>query len=208
MEGLPERGVSPSGWLQTELAIGYQVHIPLHCSQKRQRRSARLPPGSDGFRSPALEPGRDPFPSGHILPGRRINRSVPRRPAVPKRQQRAIGRLPERSRHPSHEETGGPSTQTIPRSPVGHPPSRPEPSRRHGDPARGRRLEAGPSPLSQSQRLARRFNHHSHLATTHTPQLQSPGRHPCQAHTLLVLTLHVVGKAHFYQHVGSNVPGG
>jgi len=52
--GLPGHGVSPSGWLQTELAIGYQVHIPLHCSQKRQKHPARLPSGSKaGLRSPA-----------------------------------------------------------------------------------------------------------------------------------------------------------
>src|SRR5215470_4021087 len=44
--GLPERGVSPSGWLQTELAIGYQVHIPLHRSQSRQKHPASLPSGS------------------------------------------------------------------------------------------------------------------------------------------------------------------
>jgi len=33
--GLPGRGGSPIGWLRTELAIGYQVHIPLHRSQQR-----------------------------------------------------------------------------------------------------------------------------------------------------------------------------
>ena len=39
--GLPGRGVSPIGWLQTELAIGNQVHIPLLRSQVRQKRPAR-----------------------------------------------------------------------------------------------------------------------------------------------------------------------
>ena len=37
---------------------------------------------------PAREPGHDPIPSGHILQGRRINRSVQRRPTVPKRHPR------------------------------------------------------------------------------------------------------------------------
>src|SRR6201999_796558 len=63
-EGLPERGVSPIGWLQTELAIGNQVHIPLHRSQKRQRRPARLPPGSNGFRSPLQSQAAIPSQAG------------------------------------------------------------------------------------------------------------------------------------------------
>jgi hypothetical protein len=50
--GLPERGVSSIGCLQTVLAIGHQVHIPLHRSQQRQRRSARPLPGSVGLHRP------------------------------------------------------------------------------------------------------------------------------------------------------------
>ena len=38
--GLPGRGVSPIGWLRTELAIGNQVHTPLRRSQERQTRPA------------------------------------------------------------------------------------------------------------------------------------------------------------------------
>ena len=50
--GLPERGVSPSGWLRTGLARGYQVHTPLHRSQKRQRRPARLIQAPNGATKP------------------------------------------------------------------------------------------------------------------------------------------------------------
>ena len=50
--GLPERGVSPSGWLRTGLARGYQVHTPLHRSQKRQRRPARLFQAPNGATKP------------------------------------------------------------------------------------------------------------------------------------------------------------
>jgi len=98
--GLPERDVSPSGFLRTELAIGYQVHLPLRRLQQRQRRSAKLTlPGSSGVLfivTHPREPGHDPIPSGHILQGRRINRSAPGRPAVPpssirRRQKRAPG---------------------------------------------------------------------------------------------------------------------
>jgi len=40
------------------------------------------------LQSPAPEPGPNHFPSGLILQGRRINRSVPRRPAIPRSQPR------------------------------------------------------------------------------------------------------------------------
>ena len=95
--------------MQTDLAIGNQVHIPLHRSQKWQKHSARLPSRLQrDFKAPTLRARpQNPFPSGHILQGRRINRSVPGRPAVPKRHRRAsvmfVGRSQRRS--PS-----GPST--------------------------------------------------------------------------------------------------
>ena len=85
--GLPGRGGSPIGWLRTlNWPSAIKVHIPLHRSQRRQKRAARLlVPGSFRTRKPDSEPGLGPFPSGYILQGRRINRSDPRRPAVPKR---------------------------------------------------------------------------------------------------------------------------
>ena len=78
-------------------------------------------PGSSGTSKPQpLEPGHNPFPSGHILQGRRINRSVPGRPTVPKRHLRVRceprGGVNARLRKPS-----GPSTptrsSTTPRNP-------------------------------------------------------------------------------------------
>jgi hypothetical protein len=82
---LPERGVSPIDSLRTELAMGYQVHIPLLRLQQCQRHSAKLTysrlAGSQSH--PLQEPGHKPIPSGHILHGRRINRTVPGRPAIP-----------------------------------------------------------------------------------------------------------------------------
>ena len=56
--------------------------------RKRQRRSAIFDSGSKRVflqARPLQSQAKFPFPSGHILPGRRINRSDPRRPAVPKR---------------------------------------------------------------------------------------------------------------------------
>ena len=102
--------------LRTELAIGYQIHFPLRRSQQRQRRSAKLTsPGRKAGLSnftPPQEPGQDPIPSGHILQGRRINRSVPGRPAVP--QAASAG---TRGEHPGGVNVGhpnGPSTQALP----------------------------------------------------------------------------------------------
>lgn len=173
LRGLPERGVSPSGWLQTELAIGYQVHIPLHRSQKRQRRSARHSfQAPTGLRSPALEPGRDPFPSGHILQGRRINRSVPRRPAVPKRHPTS-----ERGRHPSGVDTSFlavPAPRRFPRSPINVKVRAPTLTTTEAFKAAAAQLAAGVLgtarlALSRSQRPSHRLNHHSHLAAAHPP---------------------------------------
>ena len=163
-------------------------------------------PGSSGTSKPQpLEPGHNPFPSGHILQGRRINRSVPGRPAVPKRHPRATGA------HPGGVDAGFPAVpapRRFPRHPSGIGPHDYWPFK-----AEAARLAAGVLGsaclmLSQSQRPTHRLNRHSHLTVAHPPSQQPPGRHPCQAHTLSVLTLHVVGKAHFYQPVGPKVPGG
>jgi hypothetical protein len=203
--GLPERGVSPIGWLRTELAIGNQVHTPLHCSQKRQTHPASPFQAPTGLRSPALEPGPDPFPSGHILLGRRINRSVPRRPAVPKRQPRAAevspGGVDASFPAVPAPKSDTPSTRRVPALTIT--------SLQGGSgPARSGSLRTGPSRAFAESKADLPSQPPLALGHPTAPQQQSPGRHPWQACTLSVLTLHVVGKAHFYQHVDSNVPGG
>lgn len=90
--------------------IGYQVHIPLQHLQQRQRHSAMFPVQAP-VEKPTLEPGRDPFPSGYILRGRRINRSVPGRPAVPKRHFCGGDTVPHHGRS-RHQSPGGPSTRS------------------------------------------------------------------------------------------------
>jgi hypothetical protein len=98
-------------------------------------------------------------------------------------RQRAAGR------RPSGVDAGFPAVPALgqfPDHPSGiHPHDRSLQGR--SGPARGRRLEARPSPLAQSQRLARRFNRHSHLATAHPPapiprQTPLSGSHLVGAH--------------------------
>ena len=88
-EGLPERGGSPICWLRSELAQkGDRVHIPLHGSRERSKALRNhLHSGKSESRSQTARP-QNPFPSGLILQGRRINRSAPGRPAVPKKIKR------------------------------------------------------------------------------------------------------------------------
>ena len=127
--GLPERGGSPIDWLRSDLAQRLTDPHPspqLAEASKALCRSylSRLQTGI--IHCPPLEPGHGPFPSGHILQGRRINRSDPGRPAVPKRCRTgaasAIGRSRRQASRPS-----GPSTRSSfnRHSPSGRPPSRP-----------------------------------------------------------------------------------
>ena len=101
-------------------------------------------PGSSGLRfTPLQEPGHDPIPSGHILQGRRINRSDPRRPAVPKRVK--LGNGSEATGRSRRRSPDGPSTHEAapsPRRPSGigphgQPESVPEDPR--ADPKQSRR---------------------------------------------------------------------
>jgi len=159
-----------------KLAIGYQIHIPPHRSQQRQRRSAKLSlPGSQqDFCKPTLEPGHNPIPSGYILQGRRINRSDPRRPAVPKHHPRASEAharaestpVSQRSRHPFD-----------PLTPVGRPSSRPRPLRRRQPSSLAPRVKVQPVSRLRAESKAEPSHRHSHLATI-TPQPWSPDRHP------------------------------
>jgi hypothetical protein len=202
--GLPGRGGSPSICLQTDLAI--QLSSP-HPSAVFATASEAL---CNRFQAPVLgtlEPGRNPFPGGYILQGRRINRSDPGRPAVPKRHfpeagggpssRRSRRRFSQRSQHPV-EKNPPPEKNTF---------RQPHPNRHSrtfggtGKNALAPGVEGQPVSHSPwSQRPARLTG----SLTQPTPE--SPHRIPGQMPSML--TLHVVGKAHFYLHVGSNVPGG
>ena len=121
LRGLPERGGSPSGLLRTELAIGYQIHLPLHRLQQCQRHSAKANFSRLQRVRPSREPGHDPIPSGHILQGRRINRSDQGRPTVPERHPRAPTGARARVGGVYTGPPGGPSTSqthSYPKSPV------------------------------------------------------------------------------------------
>ena len=190
--------------------MGYQVHIPLLRSQQCQRHSAKLTiarlqstVSTESFR----EPGHKPIPSGHILHGRPINRSVPGRPAIPRTSPGTA--QPGRSRRRSPD---GPSTQVAPKARNTH-------GSGVGPHGVGPKAEQVPHRSLRESRAARLTRQWSRgptrltVTTSARPSLTSWASTPrpitlgslC---TLSVLTLHVVGKAHIYQHVGSNVPGG
>jgi len=129
MRGLPERGVSPIRWLQTELAHRQSDPHPSALTAESVKGAlqseSKAPAGK-----PAKEPGQFPFPSGHILQGRRINRSDPGRPAVPKR-----GLAGKVARRPGGVYAGLPAVPAPKRfasshTPVGHRPSRQQGSQR------------------------------------------------------------------------------
>ena len=152
--GLPERGVSPSGWLQTVMAHRLSSPHPSTSHAKAsERRSAVLTvSGSSGFAMAThSSQAKFPFPSGHILQGRPIDRSDPGRPAVPPsgkehqaperrrrgRSQRKSPRGNKRSQHPptAHHlnpvPSQVPSAEQHPRSPE-HPVSAHPPCSRKG----------------------------------------------------------------------------
>ena len=192
--------------MQTDLAIGNQVHIPLHRSQKWQKHSARLPSRLQrDFKAPTLRARPQSLPK-RAHPARQAHQ--PLGPGTASRPQAASA---GNGSHPGGVDAGFPAVpapRRFPRHPSGIGPHDYWPFK-----AEAARLVAGVLGsaclmLSQSQRPTHRLNRHSHLTVAHPPSQQPPGRHPCQAHTLSVLTLHVVGKAHFYQPVGPKVPGG
>jgi hypothetical protein len=82
--GLPGCGGSPSVWLQTELAIRLSSPHPsatLATASDVLCKASQAPVGETHLRARP----QYPFPGGYILQGRRIDRSDPGRPAVPKR---------------------------------------------------------------------------------------------------------------------------
>jgi hypothetical protein len=121
--GLPERGVSPSGWLQTELAIGNQSTSLCIARRSGKKRPARLPPGSKaGLCSPA------PKSQAAIPSQAGTSCKAGASTARSRHGQPSPSGIRGQRRHLSGVDTsfpGGPSTQTCPPSPVGHPPSRP-----------------------------------------------------------------------------------
>lgn len=183
--GLPERGVSPSSSARTELAIGYQVHFPPHRSQQRtnalcKAKSSRLWQSRSFDRHPPQEPGHNPIPSGHILQGRRINRSVPGRPAVPQAASPIdadVRASVPRGSSAAFKAVGGPAR-------LGRVKGAPVP--------RLRGVKGAPVPSTVTRTLA----------AERPPARSPPDPTPLEALHLSVLTLHVVGKAHFYHHVG------
>ena len=87
----------------------------------------QAPSGSFLQARPLQSQAKFPFPSGHILPGRRINRSDPRRPAVPKRVKLSWAMV---QRQQGGVDAGLPTVPApricpFPKTPVGHRPSRP-----------------------------------------------------------------------------------
>ena len=171
--------------MQTDLAIGNQVHIPLHRSQKWQKHSARLPSRLQrDFKAPTLRARPQSLPK-RAHPARQAHQ--PLGPGTASR--------PQSGNRERREGTRAESTPVSQRSqhPRGTPPNRPSGVHPHdnrlqggGSPARRRSLRAGPSLLAQGQRLAHRLNHHSHLATAHPPAAVPGNRHPLSG-------LHLVG---------------
>lgn len=153
---------------------------------------------------PALEPGHNPIPSGHILRGRRINRSVQGRPTVPKRHPRK--RAPRRggvyAGFPTVPAPHCVSSKSVQASSLVHQPS--EAAEADWIKSRPGFSRVCPKGLPEFPRRPA----HSPPHPAGFPQFCPLSKCPRSACTLCVLTLHVVGKAHFYQHVASNVPGG
>ena len=213
-----------SEWLVADWIwpMGNQVHIPHHHPQQRQRRSARFAlPGSSGdISSPAQEPGHGPIPSGHILQGRRINRSDQGRPTVPERHPRAptggasagwrsLHRSSRWSQHlpnalvPQVTRSQGVSTLTTAglqrrasarcTSSVSR--SRPISRSQVTEQAQGLKLPSrrpSPIPAGRPPQANTRTPHQQRSQKTDTTGVLC---------TLSVLTLHVVGKYHFYQRL-------
>ena len=154
--GLPERDVSPSGFLRTELAIGYQVHLPLRRSQQRQRRSAKLTlPGSSGvlfivthLESQATIPSQagTSCKAGASTARPRDGQPSPQAASAGARsehQGRSLRRSSRRSQHPRHFPFRAPKhTPTF-----GHRSSRQQPSRMlSSGPDRSGRVKGPPVP--------------------------------------------------------------
>ena len=220
-----------SEWLVADWIwpMGNQVHIPHHHPQQRQRRSARFAlPGSSGdissppHKSQATVPSRagtsckagastartrdgQPSPSGihGHPPGRErgLAESTPVLPVVPA--------PPKRTRTPSHPfqgvstlTTAGLQRRASARCTSSVSRSRPISRSQVTEQAQGLKLPSrrpSPIPAGRPPQANTRTPHQQRSQKTDTTGVLC---------TLSVLTLHVVGKYHFYQRLDWNVPGG
>ena len=187
--GLPGRGVSPIGWLQTELAIGNQVHIPLLRSQVRQKRPARpFQAPSDCVTRLRARP-RIPSRAGtSCVAGASTARSRVGQPS-PMTPNPQVRQLPCNGTCPGGVDAGLPAVPAPKRSrpsPVGPPPSRRSAFKAESAcPARFGILCARPVPACAVSRLARRFDLQlAHDFRLKPPSRLSPDGRPCQARTL------------------------
>ena len=209
--GLPERGGSSSGWLQAELAIGYQSTSLSHHPQQHDGACCRFAFQTlTASKEPDLEPGRNPSPSGYILPGRHINRSDPGRPAVPPTS-RALGILQGRvdtSRLAVPAPFQNPKSTRRAHSVSWAAPALPQGGSQRATAATawaGRSRGTVPShaeaesrdhPVSPPTAPKSHTHHRKHTPPRrrHTPKPPQPLGGP---HTLMRLPLHVVGKGPF-----------
>ena len=214
--GLPERGGSPSGSLRTELAIGYQIHLPLHRSQQRQRRSAKLTsPGSSGFLTVARLESQATIPSQagtSCKAGASTARSRDGQPSLPSSgSNRHRKQTPGRSRRRSSRRSQHPDATSLSPAPPKHTDIRASVLTTAAFKAAAAqlapRVKGRPVPRLRGVKgrpVSPSLAHGHRTPPSISPRIQ----HPWKSCTPPMLTLHVVGKAHFYQHVGSNVPGG
>lgn len=156
--------------------IGNQIHIPLHRSQKASEALCDLCSRlrSRFHRTPLQQSQATfPFPSGHILLGRRINRSDPRRPAVPKRvvefQQGVGSESTGRSRRQSPSGPSTPKVTTSPKHPTGI-----GPHGRQGSGSRG----SGRASRPQSRGIRRPSPSHAFAESRAQPSDSTAGPQP------------------------------
>ena len=101
--------------LQTELAIGYQIHFPLRRSQQRQRRSAKLTsPGSSGFLTSPTSRARPRSHPKRAHPARQAHQPLGPGTASRPPQAASAGTGSERPGGVDVGHPDGPSTQMLP----------------------------------------------------------------------------------------------
>jgi len=193
--GLPERDVSPSGFLRTELAIGYQVHLPLRRSQQRQRRSAKLTlPGSSGvlFIVTHLE-SQATIPSQAGTSCKAGASTARPRDGQPSPQAASAG---ARSEHRGGVYVGHPDGPSTPgTSPSEHPNTHrrsgigPHDGSLQGCLAAAQTVrgesKARPSHAYAESKACPSHHRHSHMATTHPPSISPRIQHPWKSCTCL-----------------------
>jgi hypothetical protein len=172
---LPGRGGSPSGWLQTEMAIGYQIHIPPHRSQQRQRRSAKLPlPGSQqDFCKPTIRARPQSHPK-RVHPARQAHQ--PLGPETASRPQASSASV--RGARPGRVDASLPAVPTPVRSPSARRATILTTAAFEATAAQlAPRVKVQPVSRLHAESKAEPSHRRSHLATI-TPQPWSPDRHP------------------------------